>query len=208
VVDEDKFSRYIESFLASDNPRTDELLADVQVNKNFQPEIGLQVGKFLGLLIRTKPKANILEIGSSLGYSTIWLAAAARQVGGRVNSYEIDSDFYRETRRNLELAGLQEWVELHNADFVAASAAIDNKFDLILQDSDKMIYPQTLECMIELTKLGGIIVADDTLFKPAGVPARLSKYMHEYNKLVFGDQRLYSTILPLGDGITVSLRIK
>ena len=207
-MDEDKFTRYIESFLKSDNPRTDELLADVQVNKNFQPEIGLQVGKFLGLLIRTKPKANILEIGSCLGYSTIWLAAAARQVKGKVISYEIDTDFYRETRRNLVSAGLQDWVELHNADFAEKMTLIDDKYDMILQDSDKKIYPQTLQRMIELTKLGGIIVADDTLFKPAGVPARLSKYMHEYNKLVFSDQRLYSTILPIGDGITVSLRVK
>jgi predicted O-methyltransferase YrrM len=63
-----------------------------------------------------------------------------------------------------------------------------------------------LNSCIEKLKPGGIIAADDTLFKPMGIKEKFSKFMHEYNELVFSDPRISSTILPIGDGLTISYK--
>jgi predicted O-methyltransferase YrrM len=147
-----------------------------------------------------------LEFGTCIGYSTLFLSQALEKTNGRLTAIEVNEKFFQETERNVERAGLSRIVELIHGD---ASQVIDDlkgPFDLILQDAAKGLYAVMLERCVQLVRPGGVIVADDALFRPMGFREELSQAMDEYNEKVFADARLVSTILPIGDGLTISVR--
>ncbi|ERJ13228.1 O-methyltransferase [Haloplasma contractile] len=198
---------YIKSFLSSDHTSLDYLAKEYDVRRDIQPSVGLEVGKFLGMLIRLTGATRILELGSCIGYSTMWLSEGMKQTNGKVISIEYNKKLYDEAKENLAHANLLEYAELIHGDANNIVKQLPGKFDIILQDSNKLLYPDLLEQCIKLTRKNGIIIADDTLFKPMDIPNELSDPVHRYNELVFSDKRLYSTILPIGDGITVSVKL-
>lgn len=204
----DKESSYIANFITLDNMILHKISEEETSREDAPPSIGQEVGKFLGLLIRLMRAQRVLELGTSLGYSTIWLAEALRSTGGMLISVECNEILFKETQQNVSAAGLANIVELILGDARLVIEQIAGPFDLILQDSDKTLYPVLLEKCIALIRTYGILVADDALFKPRGVRARLSKPIDEYNRRVFSDGRFYSTILPIGDGITLSVKLK
>jgi predicted O-methyltransferase YrrM len=203
----DDTANYIASFLSLDNIQLEAVAHEEMQRDDIQPSIGPEVGKLLGLLIRLMRARRVLEMGTCLGYSTIWLAQALQTTGGKLVSIEYKDDLFEDTRRNIALAGLTDVVELIKGDARVIIEQVHGPFDMILQDSDKNLYPLLLERSIALTRQYGIIVADDALFKPRGIPAALSEPMHDYNQRVFADTRLYSTILPIGDGVTISVKL-
>jgi predicted O-methyltransferase YrrM len=203
----DEIAEYIASFLTSDNVQLDTIAKEELNRADVLPSIGMEVGKLLGILIRQMRAQRVLEMGTCLGYSTIWLAQALQATGGKLVSVEYDDNHFQETGRNIALAGLTDVVQLIQGDAQAVIEQLQGPFDMILQDSDKSLYPQLLERSIALTRQFGVLVADDMLFKPMGVPAFLSEPVHEYNQRVFADKRLYSTILPIGDGVTISVKL-
>jgi predicted O-methyltransferase YrrM len=123
-------------------------------------------------------------------------------------SIEREEDLYRQAQKNLAAAGLSDVVELVLGDARTVVETLEGPFDLIFQDSDKRLYPVLLEKCIELTRDYGLIVADDALFKPLGRPDPVSEPIHLYNQKVFSDERLYSTLLPVGDGVILSVKLK
>ena len=202
---EDIFS-YIQGFLSYDNPVLEELEAETRRRQDTQPTIGIQTGTFLSWLIQVIQAQRVLEFGACLGYSTIFLAEALRKTGGRLTAIECDVPLFEETRRNVEKAGLSDVVQLIHGDAGEIIEQLDGPFDLILQDADKGLYPMMLEKCIQKTRQFGVIAADDALFVPMGVHERHSRPIHEYNQMVFADERLISTILPIGDGLTISMK--
>ncbi len=150
---------------------------------------------------------RVLEMGTSLGYSTIWLAQALQTTGGKLVSIEYQDNLFEATHSNIAHAGLADAVELIHGDASVIIEQVNGPFDMIVQDSEKSLYPLLLERSIALTRKFGILVADDALFKPRGIPAAFSEPMHDYNQRVFADPRLYSTILPIGDGVTLSVKL-
>jgi predicted O-methyltransferase YrrM len=175
---------------------------------DIQPAIGPEVGKLLGLLVRLAQATRILEMGTCLGYSTVWLAQAMEATDGQLTSVEMDHALLEETRRSLEAAGLSHRVQLVEGDAGRVLRELTGPFDLILQDSAKPLYPRLFERSVQLTRVGGILAADDTLFRPRGIPAKFADPAHEYNTMAFSDPRLYTTILPIGDGLTISLKLR
>ena len=204
------FNDYIEQFLQSDNKHLDKIFSDVRIrdNRKIQPEIGLPVGKFIGLIIRTIDAKRVQEFGTCLGYSTIWIAEALKHTKGKLTAIELESELFAETKRNVKQAGLENIVELIQGDASVIIDKLEPPFDLILQDSDKPLYPVMLEKCINLVRKNGLLLADDALLKPMKVQKELSKPLHRYNEMVFADKRLYSTILPIGDGLTVSVKME
>jgi predicted O-methyltransferase YrrM len=204
----DQTTSYIASFLALDNDYLTLVAAQEDILPDVRPSIGPQAGRFLGLLVRLVRAERVLELGTSLGYSAIWLGEALRETGGRLISVEVDAELFRRARQNVLAAGLSDVVELVLGDAPCVVEALEGPFDLILQDSDKALYPHLLERCIDLTRLYGVIVADDALFQPLGRPDRLSAPIDQYNHKVFSDPRLYSSILPIGDGLTLSVKVE
>jgi predicted O-methyltransferase YrrM len=204
----DEIDSYIAYFITLDNSSLTAVSEQERVRVNVRPSIGPEVGQFLGLLIRLIQAKRVLEFGTSLGYSAIWLGEALRTTGGRLISIEREEELYRQAQKNLAAAGLSDVVELVLGDARTVVETLEGPFDLIFQDSDKRLYPVLLEKCIELTRDYGLIVADDALFKPLGRPDPVSEPIHLYNQKVFSDERLYSTLLPVGDGVILSVKLK
>jgi len=204
----DDTANYIAGFLALDNTQLEAVAREELQRDDIQPSIGLEVGKLLALLIRLMRARRVLEMGTCLGYSTIWLAQALQTTGGKLVSIERKDNLFEDTRKNIALAGLTDIVELIKGDARVIIEQVQGPFDMIVQDSDKNLYSPLLEPSIALTRQYGIIVADDALFKPRGIAAAFSEPMHDYNRRVFADPRLYSTILPIGDGVTISVKLR
>ncbi|MCX7923168.1 MAG: O-methyltransferase [Clostridia bacterium] len=204
-----KVAEYINSFMTFDNPQLPEILKQEQTIKDIhiEPSVGLEVGKFLSLLVRMTNAQRVLELGTCLGYSTIWIAEALRQTGGKLISVEHNVNLYKVTSQNINEAGLSDVVEVIWGDASKVIDQVEGPFDIILQDSGKHLYPVMLEKCINLVRKNGIIIADDALFKPMGFPEEYSEPVHDYNKRVFEDNRLYSTLLPIGHGIVVSTKL-
>lgn len=200
---------YIRAFshsATSTNPTLSRILKEHSERGDVVPCIGEAVASFVSWLIKLTNARNVIEFGTCLGYSTIILAEAVKSNGGRLTAIELASNHHRETLRNLEEAGLSEYVKVINGDALTEFKKLDGEFDFILQDSRKAIYPVMLEDCIAKLKVGGIIVADDTLFLPMGIGHKHAPFMDEYNRKVFADKRLESFIMPLGDGLTVSFK--
>jgi predicted O-methyltransferase YrrM len=203
----DKVTQYIESFITLDNRQLASIEEEGDKREDIQPYVGLEVGKLLGLLIRSLNAQRVLEFGTCLGYSTVWIAQALKETGGKLISIEYNKDLYEATKRNVELAGLSDTVNLVLGNASEVIEVLDGPFDIILQDSDKSLYSSMLEKCINLTRKNGLIIADDALFMPMGIPERFSGPMHRYIERVFSDDRLYSTILPIGDGVVISTKL-
>ena len=199
---------YIMEFLTTDNPQLEAIERQYDVRDDAVPSIGPEVGKLLGLIARATGAKRVMEFGTSLGYSTVWLAEAMRATGGKLISIEVNKKLYEATRENINQAGLADYVDLIYGDAKKIIYEVEGPFDMILQDSAKPLYPVMLDKCVDLLRMNGVLAADDGLFLPLGYEEENASPMHEYNKMVFADHRLYSTILPIGDGLTLSVKVR
>ena len=167
-----------------------------------------EVAKIICLLIRTMNAKKVLELGTCIGYSGIWIAEALKSTGGKLTTIEYDEILIKEAKQNFKNADVTDQIDLIEGDILKITSSFENNFfDIVVQDSKKSLYPELLEECIRVTRSGGMIIADDTLYRPKGITEKLSAHTHRYNEMVFSDKRLYSTIINVGDGITMSLKI-
>ena len=120
-------------------------------------------GRFLFALVSPQNACEVLEIGGSRGYSSIWLAAGVRTLGGRVLSLEHDPAKCEAWRRNVAEAGLEEWAELVEGDAYESLPAIEDGFDVVFLDAEKDDYEQLFALARGKLEPGGLIVADNVL---------------------------------------------
>ena len=202
-----EYFEYLRSFIIRDSKQIDKLEFSNLGRDDIQPSVEPELGKFLGLLIRLTNAKKVLEIGSGVGYSTLWLGEGVRVTGGKVITIDNHERTHKEVVSNIANAGLDNFIEkkLGNAEEVIDT--LSGNWDIVFQDSGKYLYPMLHDKIVNLTSVGGLIIADDTLFKVnPDVRKGLGDHVDEYNKMVFSDTRLYSTILSVGHGITVSLK--
>ena len=165
-------------------------------------QIARTTGQFLFSLAVSGRSNEILEIGASRGYSTVWLAAGARVLGGRVVSLEADPATCEAWRLNIAAAGLEEWAELVEGDAHATLAGLDEPWDLVFLDAEKDDYETLYALVRPLLEPGAVIVADNVLSHPEP----LARYVAARQ----ADPTLESVTLPLDRGLEVSsvLRIR
>ena len=156
--------------------------------------VGPQSGRLLFALVAPNPD-EVLEIGASRGYSTIWFAAAARILGGRVVSLEQDPVKCEAWRRNIAAAGLEEHAELVEGDALATLPGLDDGFDVVLIDAWKPDYEALFALARAKVDPGGVIVADNVLSH-----ADLSEYVAARQS----DPGLVSVTVPVGSGLEVT----
>jgi predicted O-methyltransferase YrrM len=120
-------------------------------------------GRFLYALAASQAGIEVLEIGGSRGYSTVWLAAGARVLGGRVVSLELDPVKCDAWRANIAAAGLEEWAELVEGDAKVTLAATEDVFDLVFLDAEKGDYETLFALVRPLLEPGGLVVADNVV---------------------------------------------
>jgi len=152
---------------------------------------------------------SVLELGTCIGYSGIWMAEALKKTGGTLTTIDYDLALLKEARVNFEKAGVTDRIKIIEGDITEVTKRLkDGSFDMVFQDARKSLYPIMLEECIRLVRVGGLIIADDTLYSRKGTAEKLNKHLEEYNRLALSDKRLYSVIIPIGQGLTISVRIK
>lgn len=194
----------LDEFLASIKERAIEKHVPILLDKSLE---------FISFILKLKKPEKILEIGTAVGYSAISFVQA---VDGNVNvkTIERNEKRYNEAINNIKEAGLEENIEVVLADATEYLPNLheDNKYDIVFIDAAKGQYLKFLENGIRLAKDGGIIIADNVLFK-GRVMSDYNEHKHrtavnrlrDYISLINSDERLDSVILEIGDGIAVSI---
>ena len=160
-------------------------------------QVAPTTGRFLFSLVAPQTDCEVLELGGSRGYSTIWLAAGARYLGGRVLSLEHDPAKAEAWRTNVEEAGLDEWAELLEGDAFELLPAIDDVFDVVFIDAEKDDYERLFELARGKTEPGALFVADNVLSHADPLAA--------YSRARQADPTLESVTVPLDRGLELSV---
>jgi predicted O-methyltransferase YrrM len=199
---------YIQSFSPAAHPVLEKILQEERLRNDIRPSIGPTTGHFLYTLVQATNAKKILEFGTCLGYSAIYMGLALKNTGGHLTTIELDENLCIEAQHYIEEAGLEKIIEVICGDAALITKSLTGPYDMILQDSDKSLYTSLLPECLRLVKKQGVILADDTLFLPMGIPEQFSQPTHQYNQTVFSNPDLVSTILPIGDGLTLSVKQK
>jgi predicted O-methyltransferase YrrM len=153
-------------------------------------------GRFLFSLVAPQTDCEVLELGGSRGYSSIWIAAGVRHLGGRVLSLEHDPAKVEAWRRNVEEAGLEEWAELREGDAFELLPQIDDVFDLVFLDAEKDDYEELFRLAREKVEPGALVVADNVLSHPDPLA--------RYSAARQADATLLSVTVPLDRGLELT----
>jgi predicted O-methyltransferase YrrM len=157
-------------------------------------------GQFLFAYVAPQTDCEVLEIGGSRGYSTIWLAAGVRYLGGGVLSLENDPAKIEAWRANVEEAGLSDWAELIEGDAFETLPRIDDVFDVVFLDAEKEQYEQLfVEARMKLEP-GAVVIADNVLSHEDTLGA--------YSRTRQSDPTLESVTLPLDRGLELSVVLR
>lgn len=163
--------------------------------RNVEPD----TAELLGVLIRATGARRILELGTSNGYSTIWLADAAQATGGRVLSVDVDADRVELARANLAAAGLEDLVDLRTTDAGAILAeAPDAAWELVFLDAERPAYPGYLADLVRTLAPRGVLAVDNVLSH--------AHELIEFTTLIEREPRLSQTVVPVGAGLRVAVR--
>ena len=153
-------------------------------------------GRFLFSLVAPQNACEVLEVGGSRGYSSIWLAAGVRILGGRVLSLEHDPAKCAAWRRNVADAGLEEWAELAEGDAFETLPEIEDGFDVVFIDAEKEDYERLFALARPKLEPGGLVVADNVLSHEEALGA--------YSRARQTDPTLVSVTVPLDRGLELS----
>jgi caffeoyl-CoA O-methyltransferase len=157
-------------------------------------------GRFLFALVAPNAGCEVLEIGGSRGYSSIWLAAGARYLGGRVLSLEHDPAKCEAWRANVDEAGLAEWAELVEGDAFETLERLEDVFDVVFLDAEKEDYERLFSLARGKLEPGGLVVADNVLSHADALDA--------YSAARQADPTLSSVTVPLDRGLEVSVVLR
>jgi predicted O-methyltransferase YrrM len=159
--------------------------------------VGEDTGRFLHLLLRACRAQAVLELGTSVGYSTLWLADALRGRGGRITSLDASADKHRQARENLGEAGLLESVRLVTAKAPAALRELPGPFDFVLLDCERPDYLPCFEACQAALAPGALVVADNMTTPP-------SPHAGRYQQHVRALAGWSSLLVPIGNGLELS----
>ena len=162
--------------------------------RNVEPE----TAELLAVLIRATGARRILELGTSNGYSTIWLADAAQATGGRVVSADVDATRTALARGNLTAAGLDGWVELRCEDAGALLAtAPEEAWEFVFLDAERPAYPGYLPDLLRTLAPRGVLAIDNVLSH--------AQELVEFTALIEREPRLAQTVVPVGAGLRLAV---
>jgi caffeoyl-CoA O-methyltransferase len=154
-------------------------------------------GRFLFSVVAPQTACEVLEVGGSRGYSSIWFGAGVRYLGGRVVSIERDPTAAGLWRDNISEAGLEEWMELLEGDALELLPAFEDVFDVVFIDAEKSQYEAYFERARRKVEPGGLVIADNVLSHRETLEA--------YTRARQSDPTLLSTTVPLDRGLELSV---
>jgi len=179
------------------------------------PIVYPDTGALLHTLARASGARRILEIGTAIGYSTLWMATALPAEGALI-TMEYDAGRAGRARDHFAAAGHADRISVIVGDAMRFLHKIAGPFDMIFQDSDKKLYEPMLDRLVELLRPGGLLIADNILWNGEVIPGYVAdtKYSDEdtsaivsFSRRLAGDARLYTSFLQVGDGVSVSVKL-
>ncbi|MGZ4441222.1 MAG: O-methyltransferase [Gaiellaceae bacterium] len=163
-------------------------------------QVSPTTGRFLFSLVAGQAVCEVLELGGSRGYSAVWLASAARILGGRVLSVEVDPQRAELWRANVADAGLDEWAELVQGDALTVAAELEDVFDVVFIDAEKDDYERLFDLARPRLEPGGLVVADNVLSHVETLGA--------YSAARQADPDLVSVTVPLDRGLELTTLLR
>jgi caffeoyl-CoA O-methyltransferase len=212
----------VEDYIYAMLPERDDLLREMeqQAKERDIPIVGPAVGRLLYQLVRLINAKTVFEMGSAIGYSTIWWARAVGE-GGRVVYTDGSPKNAAEARKYFARAGLADRIDVRVGDALEIlSEQKKSSYDVIFNDVDKEDYPRVFRLVPDRLRKGGLFVTDNVLWSGRvaraaagqnGADPELStpatKGILEFNRLLYASKDFFTTMLPLRDGVAVSLRV-
>jgi len=204
-----RVAKYLEDSVP---PRGEVLQAmEREAKRRDIPIVGPQVGRVLAALAAATNARRVFELGSAIGYSTLWLCLGANP-RARIHYTDRSEAFAEEARVYLDRAGFAKMVRIHSVpDAVDALKVTPGEFDLIFVDVDKEGYPRALKAAVPRLRIGGMYIADNVLWSGRVADGRArdgaTRALREHNRLALAEERLVGSILPIRDGLFVGTRI-
>jgi predicted O-methyltransferase YrrM len=205
----------VEHYLAGLNHAADPVLQEIARTGETEdlPLIDAEVGALLRVLATAVGATRILEIGTAIGYSGIWLAGAL-PANGMLVTFEMNEARAHRARENFARAGVADRANVIVGDVQRMLAKVSGPFDLIFQDGDKQLYTPLLDRLVALLRPGGLLVTDNVLWDGEVVPgftkparnAEDTRAIADYNRRINEHPQLITAIVPLRDGVAISVK--
>ena len=200
----------VEDYLYDMLPPRDEVLTEMEADaaKNDYAIVGPAVARVLYQLAVISGAKKVFEMGSAIGYSTIWWARGVGE-GGKVIYTDGDPKRADKARRYFERAGVSKRIVVRVGDALEILSEEKEPYDIIFNDVDKTDYPRVFRLALPKLRSGGLFVADNVLWsgklrKPN--PDEKTQAILEFNRLIFEAKDLFTTILPIRDGVAVCIK--
>ena len=192
-------------------PPRDEVLAEIEAEATRRriPIVGPAVARFFQQLVMMTGAKTVFEMGSAIGYSTIWWARAVGE-GGKVHYTDSDRKNADQARRYFERAGVADRITIYIGDAIELLSEQKQEFDIVFNDIDKEDYPRVLRLVPPCLKKGGLFVTDNVLWSARVVEKNpkeaATKAIQEFNRQLYKSPDFFPTILPLRDGVAVAVK--
>ena len=202
--------------------KIDSVLQKIEKQEKFEQEnpheipnsekllaIGRDTGIFYNILLHTMKAKNILEIGMSTGYSTMWFADAISKTNGKIITIDVDQKKIERAKKNFKETRLDNFIEIRKGDALEVLSEISKEknfqdfFDFVFIDADKERYIQYFDSVFPLVKPGGVIGADNILY-----PERFQKFTIPYVEHVRKNPKIQSVTIPIDNGEELSLKLE
>ena len=201
----------VDDYLYAMLPKRDEVLAEMEdyAGKHNVPIVGPAVARVLQQLAMMIQARTVFELGSAIGYSTIWWAQAVGE-NGRVVYTDGDAKNAERARGYFARAGVSKRIQLHTGDALEFLSEQKEEFDIIFNDVDKEDYPRVLRLVAPRLRKGGLFVTDNVLWSGRVAEKNpkdaSTKAILEFNRKLYDAKEFYTTILPIRDGLAVAVK--
>jgi predicted O-methyltransferase YrrM len=207
----DIVNAHIVDYLLSVTPERDDVLQDMEeyaLARNF-PIIGPLVGRMLYILTKATGATRILELGSGFGYSAYWFAKALGK-DGEVICTEGDPQNAEHADEYFHRAKIKSKIRFLVGDALKLIDETDGQFDIIFNDIDKHQYPKAFRKAVPRLRKGGLLISDNVLWSGRIItrkPDADTAGILTYNRLVYSSKELFTSIIPLRDGVSISIKL-
>ncbi len=217
MIEDSINQQYIIQYIRDTIPKNQGLLKEMEgyAEKNHVPIVQPEVARFIIVIAKMVRPVKILEIGTAIGYSSILLSQAL-EAGGKITTIERYEKMINIARNNIKKANLENTIDILEGEAEQILPNIEDQFDYIFIDAAKGKYQEFFSHCIRLLKVGGVLVSDNVLYK--GMIATddlvirrkktIVKRMRNYLTEISNHPQLETSIIPIGDGVAISYKMK
>lgn len=206
MIEHKQKSEYVDKIIDEPKAVMEFIRLSEELRDDICPSVGKEIGNFLYFLAVLTKSKKILEVGTSIGYSTSWLAMAAKKNSGQLETIESAERLILEAQNNIKLMELSEYVNFHHGYGEDIIPGFIENFDFIFIDSATKSYDLLYEISLNKLRQGGLLIFEDILFSVTGKRKIQKEIMNKFNIKVKNDNRVEKTYLNIGDGLLICFK--